>query len=93
MMFWYGDGASWWVYLLMAFSMVLFWALIIAGVVALVRYVGWYAGGSPQQAQQTRFPPPEQPAPERVLAERFARGEIEEDEYRRRLDALRTGGA
>ena len=29
-------------------------------------------------------------APEQVLAERFARGEIEEDEYRRRRDALRS---
>jgi putative membrane protein len=28
---------------------------------------------------------------ERVLAERFARGEIDEDEYRRRLAVLRDG--
>ncbi|MED7827284.1 SHOCT domain-containing protein [Streptomyces chiangmaiensis] len=27
--------------------------------------------------------------PERVLAERFARGEIDEEEYRRRLGVLR----
>ena len=29
------------------------------------------------------------PAPERLLAERFARGEIDEEEYRRRLAVLR----
>ena len=28
------------------------------------------------------------PSPERLLAERFARGEIDEDEYRRRLATL-----
>jgi putative membrane protein len=27
-----------------------------------------------------------------VLAERFARGEIDDEEYRRRLDTLRTAG-
>ncbi|WP_037972432.1 SHOCT domain-containing protein [Streptomyces sp. NRRL WC-3742] len=32
------------------------------------------------------------PAPEQVLAERFARGEIDEEEYRRRLDVLRSAG-
>jgi putative membrane protein len=32
------------------------------------------------------------PTPEQLLAERFARGEIDEDEYRRRLDTLRGTG-
>ena len=32
--------------------------------------------------------PAEGRAPEQVLGERFARGEIDEDEYRRRLDVL-----
>jgi putative membrane protein len=37
-----------------------------------------------------RYAPPEDRASgERVLAERFARGEIDEDEYRRRLSVLR----
>lgn len=31
-------------------------------------------------------------APERVLADRFARGEIDDDEYRRRRDALVGSG-
>ncbi|MDX3241376.1 SHOCT domain-containing protein [Streptomyces sp. ME18-1-4] len=31
------------------------------------------------------------PVPEQLLAERFARGEIDENEYRRRLAVLRHG--
>ncbi len=33
--------------------------------------------------------PAHQPDPERLLAERYARGEIDDDEYRRRLKTLR----
>ena len=32
------------------------------------------------------------PSGESVLAERYARGEITDDEYRKRLDVLREGG-
>ena len=35
---------------------------------------------------------PAQHGPERVLADRFARGEIDDDEYRRRRDALVGAG-
>ncbi|MFJ8827726.1 SHOCT domain-containing protein [Streptomyces sp. NPDC102467] len=34
----------------------------------------------------------ERPSPDRMLAERFARGEIDEDEYHRRLAALHAPG-
>ena len=81
MMFWYGDGMSVWGYVLMSVGMVLFWALVIAGVVALVRYLGRSAPHS-HGGEGTRA------TPEQVLAERFARGEIDEEEYRRRLDTL-----
>ena len=37
--------------------------------------------------------PPTQASPEQLLAERFARGEIDEEEYRRRLQVLRAEGA
>jgi putative membrane protein len=33
---------------------------------------------------------PERPDPERILAERFATGEIDEEEYHRRLQTLRS---
>jgi putative membrane protein len=84
-MYWYGDHISGWGYALMTVGMVLFWGLIVVGVVALVRYLG-------RSGQQTAAPPLVRPTPEQVLAERFARGEIDEDEYRQRLDTLRAVG-
>lgn len=79
-MWWYGDGSpSGWTYVLMTVSMILFWALIIYGVVWLVR-----AGGREDRPLERR------PTAEDLLAERFARGEIEESEYQQRLDTLRT---
>lgn len=65
--------------------MVLFWGAVIAGIVALVRHFG--RGDQQPPARPSRPAPPEQP-----LAERFARGEIDEEEYRRRLAALRDAG-
>ena len=56
-------------------------ALIVAGVVALVRH---YSAPPAQSAI-----PGAASSAEEVLAQRFARGEIDEDEYRLRRDALR----
>ena len=81
MMFWYGPGMNGWGYGLMTVSMVLFWGLILFGVVALVRYV----------AREDRSAPAFRHTPERVLAERFAHGEIDEQDYRQRLETLRGG--
>ena len=81
MMYWYDHDMGWWGYAGMGIGMVLFWALLIVGIVALVRYTA-----SDRQGQQ--FPPPP-PTPEEVLAVRFARGEISETEYRDRLAVLR----
>ncbi|WP_322748274.1 MULTISPECIES: SHOCT domain-containing protein [unclassified Frankia] len=78
-------GWGWGAWLMMSVMTVLFWSLIIAGVVALVRYVGGgHAAGHPGTGSG-------QADAEHVLAERFARGEIDEDEYKRRSDLLRTG--
>jgi putative membrane protein len=82
MMFWYGDNMSGWGYAGMGIGMVLFWALIIVGIVALVRF------GSGSQ-QGWRPPTDEAPSPEQLLAARFARGEIDETQYRERLAVLR----
>jgi putative membrane protein len=81
MMYWDGD-MQWWGYLLMSVSMIVFWGVVIGGIIALVRYLG-----RPAEQPQSH---PVQPAPEQILAERFARGELDEEEYRRRLDALRS---
>jgi putative membrane protein len=82
MMFWWGEGMTWWGYVLMSVSMVLFWGVVILGIVALVRYLGHSA----QAAGGAGRP---DPSAEQVLAERFARGEIDEQEYQSRRAALR----
>ena len=84
MMFWYDHNMGWWGYAGMGVGMVLFWALLIAGIVALVVYTSG-------NRSDRRIPPESTSAssPEEVLAARFARGEIDETEYRDRLAVLR----
>ena len=84
MMFWYGNGMNGWGYVLMTVGMVLFWGLVIFGIVTMVRHLGRAA----QLPGETAAP---RPAPERLLAERFARGEIDDQEYRARLATLQGG--
>jgi putative membrane protein len=79
MMYW-GNGMGGWGMVLMTVSSLLFWGLVIAGIVALVRYAG--------RGAQVAAPTGPRPAPQQVLAERFARGEIDEEEYTRRLQVL-----
>ena len=89
-MYWYGDHMSGWGYALGIIVMILFWGVLLAAVVAAIRYLG--------RGRQGRLPPepPAQasqpPRAEEVLAERFARGEIDADEYRQRLETPREGG-
>lgn len=73
---------GWGGWAVMTMVMVVFFAVAIAAVVAAVRYLG--AGG---QSAKARGGPPAR-APEDVLADRFARGEIDDEEYRRRLVLL-----
>ena len=79
MMFWYDHDMGWLGYTGMAIGMVLFWVLLIVGIVALVRF-------STGDRQPRSFTPA--PSPEQVLADRFARGEISETEFRDRLAVL-----
>ena len=81
MMYWYGPGMNGWGYGLMAVGMVLFWGLVITVVIVLVRF--WTRGG-----HRAQLPPPAN-SPEQLLALRYARGEIDEEEYQRRLAVLR----
>ncbi|MEW2048065.1 SHOCT domain-containing protein [Streptomyces sp. NPDC005476] len=85
MMFWYGHDPSGWGWFAMSVGMVLFWAVLIALGVLLFR-----ASSRPAEPGATTGPEQRGPVAEQVLAERFARGEIEEDEYRRRLTVLRS---
>ena len=69
-------GAGGWFW--MSLTLLLFAALLVVAVVACVRALGR---------------PRSEPAgtAERLLADRFARGEIDAEEYRQRLDVLRAG--
>jgi putative membrane protein len=67
-----GMGGGWW----MGAGSLVFVILVVLVVVLLVRH--------PDEEQHRQ---PTSDAAD-VLAERFARGEIEEDEYRRRRDLL-----
>jgi len=80
MMFWYGNGMNGWGYALMIISMLAFWGLLVTGVVFLFRQPG-SAGPNDIALSVTR-------TPEQVLAGRFARGEIDEQEYHGRVAVL-----
>ncbi len=75
MMYW-NNGWGWVGWLTMMVFMVGFWGLIAWAVIAVAR------GPSGTRHQQR--------SAEDILAERFARGEIDHDEYTHRLDALRS---
>jgi putative membrane protein len=77
---WYDDHMSGWGYALMGIGTVLFWGLVIAGIVVLVRYLG--RGGQQGDARRA-----DRPTAEQVLAERFARGEIDEPQRRSPLQS------
>ncbi|MFD5462227.1 SHOCT domain-containing protein [Kitasatospora sp. NPDC127059] len=92
MMYWNDHGMNGWGIGLMTVSMLLFWALVVLGVVALVRHLGRTTPHGPAVPSPPAAPPSQRPTPEQLLAERLARGEIDPDEYRTRLDTLRGGG-
>ncbi|MFF2110342.1 SHOCT domain-containing protein [Rhodococcus koreensis] len=75
-----------WGYALMFVGMALFWGLLVLGIGVLVHYVGHNA------SMPSAHPPSALHEAEKLLAERFARGEIDETEYRERLATLRTHG-
>lgn len=80
-MFWYGNDTSGWGIVLMAVSMVVFWGAVVAGIVLLVR--------SAKPAVRGRESSPPLHSAEQILAERFARGKIDQTEYDARLAVLR----
>jgi putative membrane protein len=78
MMDWYG-GMGWGGRLVGSVMMLAFFALVVVGVIALVR--GW-PNGRPGVDRRT---------PDQALDDRFARGEIDVEEYTRRRELLRGG--
>lgn len=86
---WNDDwGAGHW--LVMGIGMLLVWALLIAAIVVLVRSA---SGGPPSR----RLPEPqERPVAQQrtardILDQRYARGEIDDEEYRNRRETLASG--
>lgn len=76
-----GTGWGWWIPLVV---MVLLVSVGLIGFgVALMR-----RSGSGDQRATNAPPGPIPPTPQQILAERLARGEIEPDDYHRRLEAL-----
>ncbi|MFE1292787.1 SHOCT domain-containing protein [Streptomyces sp. NPDC058751] len=87
MMLWYGHDPSGWGWFVMSVGMILFWSVLILLGVLLFRSLSRPAGTGTATGLVQHGPTAEQ-----LLAERFARGEIDEDEYRRRLSVLHMGG-
>lgn len=80
---WHGGGGSvgWFG---LALLMLMFWGVIVAVVIVAV---GW---PSRRRADDSAPNTPPRDPSLRILDERFARGEIDEEEYRRRRDVLRS---
>jgi putative membrane protein len=80
MMDWYDHGSDWGGWIWMMLVMVVFWGLVIFAVVALFR--GTSRSSTPNGAVRREQDPLE------VLDGRFARGEIDAEEYHARREAL-----
>lgn len=77
----WNSGMGWTGWLFMALTTVAFWGLVIFAVIALFR--GTRNDAEPERRVVTRDPG-------QILDERFARGEIDADEYHTRQDVLRA---
>jgi putative membrane protein len=82
MWWWPGGGTTGWGWVAMTISMALFWGVLVLGGIWLARALNRPGASSGDRSS----------TPEQVLAERFARGEIDEEEYRGRLETLHRSG-
>ncbi|MEU0869561.1 SHOCT domain-containing protein [Nocardia brasiliensis] len=84
MMYWYGDAPHWWMFALMIVFALPLWVAVVVAIMALSRG---------EIASEPKSQGPVRLAPEALLAERFASGELDETEYLRRLAVLRPASA
>ena len=69
MMWQYGDGTGWWMLLWGGLMMLLFWGVVIVGLVVAIR---WLVGqGRPPQSDRALD----------ILRQRYASGEIGKEEF------------
>jgi len=78
-----GWGGGWWAMIFGPLFMILFLAVLIAAVVPFSRWAG-----GPWQASATPHHTPPGRTPLDILKERFARGEIDKEEFEERRRAL-----
>ena len=79
-MMWWNNGMGWGGWVVMSVTMIAFWALVVIAVVAIFRSD---RDTDPPRALKHRDP-------EQILDERFARGEIDIEEYHDRQSALKA---
>lgn len=88
-MHWWGDGGSGWGFLLSLLFMLIFWTLIVAGIVLIIRSMTGRRDEEPARGaapyRETGTPPALQ-----VLQERYARGEIDREEFLQRKADLES---
>ena len=79
-----GWGVGNW--LVMGFGMLVFWALVVVVIVWLVRYAG--TNRPVEGVNLAKAPRASLTSARAILDERYARGEISDEEYRTRRDTL-----
>lgn len=77
----YGGHMSGWGWAAVSVGSLLLWVALGLAVLALARHLRGSAGAHTGDGQV---------GPEQLLAARYARGDIDDEEYHRRLDTLRS---
>jgi len=90
MMCWWWGQAGWWSMGPLWAVMALFWLVVLLGAAAVVFWL--VLGTSRRSMGHGMGFRPVQETPEEILRRRFAAGEIDENEFRRRQDTLRQDG-
>ena len=76
---WHNDGLGWGGWVLMMVAMIAFWSVVVIATVAVFR--GTQRSGRPSADRRD---------PVQILDERFARGEVDEEEYHAGIRVLRS---
>jgi putative membrane protein len=84
MMGWHDGAFGWGAWLAMSFAMLAFLALLVVGTLAIVHSI--------RRDERPPVPPEGPSSAEKLLDERFARGEVDEQEYRHRRELLQRRG-